>query len=78
MFARMVDWEGIRDLTAPFRLLRLPSRMAGTNAAGGDNYETDFVLRGGTRTDEHAKADKGATKTYTLDHDRVTFGHGVD
>jgi hypothetical protein len=31
-----------------------------------------------TRTNDGAEADKGMTKTYTLDHARVSFGHGVN
>src|ERR1041385_1055246 len=31
-----------------------------------------------TRADKHAKADKGATKTYPRDHARVSFGREVD
>jgi hypothetical protein len=31
-----------------------------------------------TKTDSHAKADKGLTKTYTLSHAKVSFGAGVN
>jgi hypothetical protein len=31
-----------------------------------------------TKTNDHAKADKGLTKTYTLSHADVSFGAGVN
>jgi hypothetical protein len=31
-----------------------------------------------TKTNDHAKADKGQTKTYTLSHAHVSFGAGVN
>ena len=50
---------------------------AGALTANSDRIYDGTLTVQVTRTNTHAKADKGMTKTYTLIKARVSFGHGV-
>ncbi len=50
----------------------------GSLTANSDRSYSGTLTVHVTRANQHAKADKGTTKTYTLDHAKVTFGNGVD
>jgi len=51
---------------------------AGTLTGNSDGTYSGSLTVHVTKTDDHAKADKGTTRSYTLDHAKVSFGHGVD
>ena len=64
--AHAVSYEVSGTLTAP-----------GALTANSDGSYNGTLTVHVSRTNEPAEADKGMTKTYTLDHARVSFGHGV-
>ena len=63
---------------------RVSYEVSGTlNTVGSLTRNSDGTYSGAltvhvTRADDHARADKGAIKSYTLNHAKVSFGHGVN
>ncbi len=64
--AHAVSYEVSGTLTTP-----------GALTANSDGSYNGTLTVHVSRTNEPAEADKGMTKTYTLDHARVSFGHDV-
>jgi len=50
---------------------------AGALTANSDGTYSGSLTVKVTKANDHAKADKGTTRSYTLDHAKVSFGHGV-
>jgi hypothetical protein len=51
---------------------------AGALTANSDGTYSGSLTVHVAKTNNHAKASKGTTQSYTLDHAKVTFGHGVN
>jgi hypothetical protein len=49
----------------------------GALVANGDGTYSGTLTVKVSATNEHARADRGATKTYTLNHAHIKFGKGV-